>query len=349
MRASLNAFYVSIFFGVVALRYVPFVGRMSYCYSKCLGMVLGWKGDSYPLPFLECLTTVPFGFVYTVVDGGGFAVNGYNPHDGVERALKALQYRSEFKCFKSSEEALSFLRAALEKEPILIGPVDMGFLVYDPYCKFKKGGDHYLVALRMEKDHVIVNDPDGYLHVPISIEDFVKAWEAEAIGYKRGSYSLWLVRERVGTPQTERLYKDALALGLQNLKERGRRFLEEDATFYTGPAAINKLAENIKRYRSRRWLRFYATFTFRVSAQRCFDSAMFIKEAPFQNDYLLGASETRMKQAFLYGKCQLEGSQLKFSKVAKTLEEISPLEDRFEAELEKGLSFETEGARKTNA
>jgi len=317
---------------------VPFVGRMSYCYSKCLGMVLGWRGDFYPLPFLECLTTVPFGFVYVPVDGGGFAVNGYNPHDGVARALKALQYKGEFKCFESSEEALSFLRIASENEPVLVGPVDMGFLVYDPYCKFKRGADHYLVALRIEKDHAIVNDPDGYLHVPIPMKDFVKAWEAEVIKYKKGPYSLWLIKEKHGTPQTERLYKDTLVLGLQNLKEKERRFLEEDATFYTGSTAIKKLAENIKRYRSRRWLRFYATFTFRVSAQRCFDSSTFIKEAPFQNDYLLKASETRMKQAALYGKCQLEASQLKFSKVAKTLEEISQLEERFEMELEKGLS-----------
>jgi len=300
-------------------------------------MILGWRGDFYPLPFLECLTTVPFGFVYIPIDGGGFAVNGYNPHDGVARALKALQYTCEFKCFESSEEALSFLGDALESKPVLIGPVDMGFLVYDPYCKFKKGADHYLVALRMEKDHVIVNDPDGYLHVPIPIKDFVKTWEAEAIKYKKGSYSLWLIREKQGAPQTERLYRDTLVLGLQNLKEKSRRFLG-DATFYTGPIAIKKLAENIRRYRSRRWLRFYATFTFRVSAQRCFDSATFIKEAPFRNDYLLKASETRMRQACLYGKCQLEASQLKFSRVAKILEEISTLEDKFETELEKGLS-----------
>ena len=35
---------------------VPLCGRMSYCYSKCLKMVLDWEGDQYPLPFLECLT-----------------------------------------------------------------------------------------------------------------------------------------------------------------------------------------------------------------------------------------------------------------------------------------------------
>jgi len=301
-------------------------------------MILSWKGDFYPLPFLECVTTVPFGFVYIASDGGGLAVNGYNPHDGVERALKTLQYEYRFKCFQSADEALSFLKRALEAEPILIGPVDMGFLAYDSYCKFKKGADHYVIALGLNRDHLILNDPDGYLQVPLPISDFVKAWNAEAIAYKRGPYSLWLVKEKLGTPSVEKLYKNTLVLGLQNLREKGRKYPVENAFLHTGPSAIKKLAEDIKLHKLRRWLRFYATFTFRVSAQRCFDSAIFIKDSPFNDDYLEKASETRMKQACRYGKCQIEASTMKFSKVAKTLEEISELEEKFEIELEKGLS-----------
>lgn len=235
---------------------------MSYCYSKCLSMILSWKGDFYSLPFLECVTTVPFGFVYITSDGGGFAVNGYNPHDGLERALKTLQYEYRFKCFHSADEALSFLKEALEEEPILIGPIDMGFLVYDPYCKFKKGADHYVTALGIDEDYIILNDPDGYLQVPLPISNFLKAWKAKAISYKRGPYSLWLVKEKLGTPPVEKLYKDTLVLGLQNLKEKGRKYSIEGSSLYTGPLAIKKLAEDIKRYKLRRWLRFYATFTF---------------------------------------------------------------------------------------
>jgi hypothetical protein len=284
------------------------------------------------------MTTVPFGFVYIASNGGGFAVNGYNPPVGVERALKTLQYEYQFKCFRSADEALPFLKRALEKEPVLIGPVDMGFLVYDPYCKFKKSADHYVIALGLDRDHLILNDPDGYLQVPLPMGDFVKAWNAEAIAYKRGPYSLWLVKKKLVKPSVEKLYKDTLVLGLQNLKEKGRKYLVEKTSLYTGPLAIKKLAEDIKRYKLRRWLRFYATFTFRVSAQRCFDSAMFVKDAPFKNGHLEKASETRMQQAFRYGKCQTEASKMKFSKVAKTLEEISELEEKFKVELEKGLS-----------
>jgi hypothetical protein len=141
------------------------------------------------------------------------------------------------KCFQSADEALSFLKEALEEEPILIGPVDMGFLVYDPYCKFKKGADHYVIALGIDEDHIILNDPDGYLQVPLPISNFLKAWKAEAIAYKKGPYSLWLVKEKLGTPPVEKLYKDTLVLGLQNLKEKGRKYSIGGSSLYTGPLA----------------------------------------------------------------------------------------------------------------
>jgi hypothetical protein len=93
---------------------VPFCGRMSYCYSTWLKMILDWKGDQYPLAFLECPITVPFGFVYVAVaeEKGGFAINGFNPHVGIRRALEALGYRHGFRWFEDGDQALSYLRLA---------------------------------------------------------------------------------------------------------------------------------------------------------------------------------------------------------------------------------------------
>lgn len=208
-------------------RQVPFVGRTSYCYSKCLCMIFRFFGDFYELPFVECVTTVPFGFVYMPYEKGGFAVNGYNPHDGVKRALNTLRYRREFKCFRSSHEALFSLKKELQSSPVLLGPLDMGFLPYDPFSRFKKGSDHYLVALGVEKDHVIVHDPDGYFHVPIRLEHFLRAWKAEAIEYKKGSYSMWIIKQRMEEPPIEAVYKNTLLLGLRNLREKTRSYLRK--------------------------------------------------------------------------------------------------------------------------
>jgi hypothetical protein len=64
---------------------------------------------------------------------------------------------------------------------------------------------------------------------------------------------------------------------------------------------------------------------------------MFINDAPFKNDYLGKASETRMKQACRYGKCQTEASTNEIFKSCKNIRR-DELEEKFEIELEKGLS-----------
>jgi hypothetical protein len=317
---------------------VPFCGRMSYCYSKCLKMVLDWKGDSYPLPFLECLTTVPFGFVY-IADAekkGGFAVNGFNPHIGVRRALEALGYRYESRWFTDEDEALSYLQSALQQGPIILGPVDMGHLSYSPFRRFQAGSDHYLVLTDFNDGVPIVNDPDGFLQVPLPIEDLLRAWKAEGIGYREGPYSLWIIKGRERRPSKEELYRRTLQLGLQNLQIGESQHLGE-GIMHQGARAIEKLAEDIKRYRSSRWLNFYAVFSFRVSAQRCFDSAWFIAEAPFTNQPLKRASQVRMEQAQLYGRAQWQAATKKFGAVAKTLTEIARKEKEFAMCLAKGL------------
>jgi hypothetical protein len=300
-------------------------------------MVFSWLGDSYDLQFVECVSTVPFGFVYMPYKTGGFAVNGYNPHDGTERALKTLVYKYEFKCFQSDLEAFTQLREALKEKPVILGPLDMGFLVYDPFCRFKNGSDHYIVALETERDHFIVHDPDGYPCVPIATRDLSNAWKAEAIGYKKGSYSMWTVNKRTEVPSTETVYRTTLLLGLQNLRGYKRARKGRTQTTYFGCDAIAKLAKDIGQIKSRSWLRFYSTFSFRVSAQRCYDSSIFIRNSPIRNDSLLEASKVRMRQALQYARCQADGARMKFNSVAETLLETSKLEDEFERQMEKGL------------
>ena len=302
-------------------------------------MILQSKGECYQLPFMECITTAPFGFVYAPEDKGGFAVSGYNPHVSVGRALRLLRYDNNFRSFSSSSVALGFLRRTLEKDAVLIGPVDMGFLTYDRYREFKLGSDHYLVATEVDDGNVVVvNDPDGYVQVPIPIADFLRAWKADRIQYKRGPYSLWTIGRRRGKTPRRRIYKATLRLALRNLRERQEVKRAGRIVYCTGPKAIQRLADDIKRKRSSRWLRFYSTFTFRASAQKCFDSSIFIKEAPSSNASLSRASEIRMTQARLYSRTQLYGASNKFSQVSRTLSSISQLEEDFEKQLAVGLA-----------
>lgn len=179
-------------------------------------------------------------------------------------------------------------------------------------------------------EQVVVSDPGGYVQVPIPIRDFLKAWRVDRIRYKRGSYSLWTIGGRRGKASRYSIYEATLRLGLKNLRDKREMRRGGRIVYCSGSKAIQRLAEDVKRKRSSRWLRFYSTFTFRVSAQRCFDSSVLIREAPFANADFSRASEDRMIQAILYGDAQLEGARKSYSQVSRTLSTISQFEEYFE-------------------
>jgi hypothetical protein len=309
---------------------------MSYCHIKCLKMILDYKKDLRPLPFLECVSTSPFGFVYAFTDRGGFAVDGFNPHKCVGRALDALGYQYDFRCFGSSRDALAFLKESLKEQPVIIGPIDLGFRTYDPMRRVKRGADHYIVGLGIEDSSLIANDPDGYPLASFPLADLLKAWKADLIDYRVGPYSMWIVKQKVRETNRYDLYVNPLRLGLQNLREkRTERFLK--ATLYHGSEAISRLALDVKQYRRTRWLRLYSNFSFQVSGQRCFDSASFIRESPIKNEDMAAAFQTRIEQAKLYGEAQLYAATKHFGRLSNVLLSIAADERQLEVELGEGL------------
>ncbi len=48
------------------------------------------------------------------------------------------------------QRALERLRAAAQEGQVLIGPLDMGYLTYNPNYRFSSGADHFLVVLAVE-------------------------------------------------------------------------------------------------------------------------------------------------------------------------------------------------------
>ena len=80
------------------------------------------------------------------------------------------------------------LRAAIQHSPVLIGPLDMGYLTYNPYAF--GGADHFLVVLTVEHNHVLVHDPKGFPYATLPLEDLLKAWRAERIDYIDEAYTL---------------------------------------------------------------------------------------------------------------------------------------------------------------
>ena len=84
---------------------VPFEGRMSYCLTKCLHMVLAHRGDHF-----------------------FFAVNGYPYHLAGQHLLRTLDYAYTYTSSADATTALVTLKDALQAGPVVAGMLDMGFL-----------------------------------------------------------------------------------------------------------------------------------------------------------------------------------------------------------------------------
>src|SRR5262249_12813548 len=151
--------------------------------------------------FLECLTGMPFGKTY-LPERRRFwpSAPGFSPEQGggLDGAIATLGWTCETWCAAvpaadsgaAAPEALARLRAGLRRGPALVGPLDFGFLSYSPHARPLAGADHYVVALALEADHLLLHDPAGVPYAVLPVPDLLEAWRAERVGYKRGPYTL---------------------------------------------------------------------------------------------------------------------------------------------------------------
>lgn len=305
-----------------------YTGWRTNCYATSLNMILNRKGDPKPIPYIDCLTTLPFGpFIYNRKIG--FAVMGVNPEKGLDFALSLLGYQCTLTFGSSEREAIERLKGNLGKGWVLIGPVDMSYLTYDPFCKKKRGADHYIVAVDFNNEFVWVNDPEGYVEVPIPWEDFLKSWEARRIYYKKGTYSQRFFGEKTQSLPEKVVFRTILQKIVSIIENRE---LPEEALF--GEEAIRCFAGDLLR---KGVSVLELTFTFPISNQRCYDSAIFLAQDQFTNNTLKKAAKTRMKQARLFGKCRLLANKQDMQGLSQTLNQIADLDDLYMKELTKGV------------
>ena len=165
---------------------LPYVGSGDYCYANSLHMSLlgsGANPDIVPSPgFLECLTTMPFGNTY-LTGAQLFFFDGLDPHQGLTVRIEALGWTCRLERGGDEQAALVRLRAASQHGPVLLGPLDMGYLTYQPNYRLLSGADHFLVVLAVEEDHLVVHDPKGFPYATLPLETLLLAWRAERLEY----------------------------------------------------------------------------------------------------------------------------------------------------------------------
>jgi hypothetical protein len=306
------------------MMYIAFTGNSAYCFSNSLHMCLQQAGMSH-LPqvgLIECMTGMPFGASFLKFEAPLFFPNPVtiDPDSGLSRALDILGWTAEIWRGDDSEAALNALKEALKTGPVLVGPLDMGFLPYDPNHSFKRGGDHFVVALKMEGDFVQVHDPQLYPFVRVSVTDLLRAWYAKKLGYPTHAYTMrYEFREQRSLSNEEMLLAT-----LQSAQE----LIHATSTvpvMYGGAVAFKMAADILQNHPSQAFAGLLTHFALPLGARRCLDAANFFTQVDKPD-----VARLMVEKAEAFGQAQYEASQGNWEATADLFSYLAEVETRIQ-------------------
>ncbi|WP_409490755.1 hypothetical protein [Amycolatopsis sp. cmx-11-12] len=159
----------------------PYRGSGPYCYAHSLAMMLGAEAPG--IEVLETVTGSPFGMQLVGGSLPFFDAFGWDPDIGIGEALDVLGWSADTFSDEDPDDAFARLVEGLSDGPVMIGPVEMGHLRYQPGMTGPIGADHFLVVLAADSESVTVHDPQGYPYARLPHAEFTAAWRAETVAY----------------------------------------------------------------------------------------------------------------------------------------------------------------------
>ncbi|MXZ89513.1 MAG: hypothetical protein F4081_07535 [Dehalococcoidia bacterium] len=306
---------------------VSYIGNGPYCYANSAAMLLESVGETVEPRLLEVLSGVGLG-AFWLAESQTLFLSGWAsmPDVGVSRAFGLLG-------FKVAEEAESdgapmpaeALARQLDDGPVLLGPLDVGELPYQPDSQGGNGVDHFVLALGFEGDEVVVHDPDGYPAVPIALEALDRAWRADLIEYRRGTYRRWHSPTRTTSPVPEEIANKAIRSFAWAYRESRATALPGVAI---GPEAVEALVATLRDGAlAEQGLEHLRRFALPLGVRRALDYAWFLQEVAPE------LAELKSEQARRLGRAHAAAARPDQESMAEHLSRVADLERRVEAAL----------------
>jgi len=310
---------------------LSYIGNGAYCYANSTSMLLKHIGEEVSPSKIEVLTGVGLSASLKKKNGSLYFNNQtLLPDLGISKALEILGFEYQNKVSKTEESfPIDELKKDLTKMPVILGPVDMGYLSYNPRHKYLKGADHYVFAYKIEGDEIFLHDPAGFPFVSLSINDLKNAWKANGIGYKKGYYRYITDINRVDSPTEKEIYNTTLDY-FRSLYREGSEKTSRDVWFI-GKEAILQIAGKVKKEGlTESEAGHFIYFALPLGAKRALDFASFfdyqdVKLATFKRE-----------QAKLFGEAHTRAVEKNWNLLAKALEKLADVEENFQAEILNG-------------
>jgi len=306
-----------------------YIGNGAYCFSNSMAMLLKAGGEEIPVSLLEVLSGVGLGAFLRTSNNLLFLSNFSGlPDVGISKSLQILGFEFEERYSENPEEmSIENLKNVLKEQTAVLGPLDMGYLIYNPSHKYLYGTDHYVLAIEADDNGVTIHDPAEFPYAYITFEQLKPAWKAENISYHRGHYRYWFNPRRARNPSQDEIYMEAIKW-FKQVYEDSKKYSQGQDVLIESEAIkyyINLLSDPKKMEGTTDIL---TSFTFPVTARRSIDFADFFKD---RNEEL---SNLKLEQAKLIGHAQSLTMAKKYKELSNRLLKFADLEEQFENKLQ---------------
>ncbi len=299
-----------------------YIGNGHYCYSNSTAMFLSSIGENVSPQLVEILTGVGLGAMIENEKNLYFSMR--DPDDGINYALNILGFTAEEHQQASDlDDPFPLLKQQIKQNPVILGPLDMGELTYHPNHKNLNGSDHYVLGYQMDNENIYVQDPAGFPFVPLSLDQFKKAWMAERIPYRKGINKYWSTAKKVVTLDNNEIYERAI----DYFKRTYREFEKVDMGLI-GRGAICFYADQLLNASITADTIGHTTFfLFQLSTRRANDYAVYFKG---RHPHL---SVLKTEQAKVFGMCHSMSVNKDWKGISEKLMKLADLEDNFRLEI----------------
>lgn len=295
-----------------------YFGDVSLCYSYSLAMALDAYGFDFKADFLEAIMVMGNGASIVKEDEEHplvFFDNGM-PDLSISHSLKILGFDYEDFYLKDGaevdlEEIKGKLETFLSNGPVVLGPLDMGHLTYNPNHTILYGVDHFVTVYGIDDQYLYLHDPAGFACMKVTFNDILEAWKAEAIDYKRGAYSMWGNFKKVKSPSQTQIYQETARI-MKNRYLNGQSGVLECYAKAVAENGLNMEQKQLHQY-----------FSFKLAAVRNLYLSKFLK------DHDPEGARLKEELATLFGQAHLSCLKEDYQELSHLLCQIAEVDGRF--------------------
>lgn len=295
-----------------------YFGDVSLCYSYSLAMALDSFGYDFKAEFLEAIMVMGNGASIVKEDEQHplvFFDNGM-PDLSISHSLKILGFDYEDFYLKDGaevdlEEVKGKLEMFLSNGPVVLGPLDMGHLTYNPNHTILYGVDHFVTVYALDGQYLYLHDPAGFACMKVAFKDILEAWKADAIDYKRGAYSMWGNFKKIKSPSQTEIYQETARIMRVRYLDGQSGVLK----YYAKAVAENGLNTEQKQ--------LHQYFSFKLAAVRNLYLSKFLK------DHDPEGARLKEELATLFGQAHLSCLKEEYQELAHLLYQIAEVDGRF--------------------